>query len=165
MKKWHRGAGGQQRQRGFCSLNLQLRRGHVFLCCSPWILTPTQVCLYITVMNTNTFGSERFITTDIIRLCFKFQFWLKEAVALLVLNLLHSFSLRKRLFHMLSFHSSCQQMGVLQDTVHSLCLLQLWFQMSSLWCLHSWFSCRLEDIAAGSFYLSFIATSANMLWE
>lgn len=45
MKKWHGGASGQQRQRGFCSLNLQLRRGHVFLC-TPWILTPTQVCLF-----------------------------------------------------------------------------------------------------------------------
>lgn len=45
MKRWHWGASGQQRQRGFSSLNLQLRRGNVFLC-TPWILTPTQVCLF-----------------------------------------------------------------------------------------------------------------------
>lgn len=43
MKKWHWGAGGAQQQRGFCSFNLQLRRVHIFLC-TPWILTPTQVC-------------------------------------------------------------------------------------------------------------------------
>lgn len=48
-------------------------------------------------------------------------------------------------------HSPWQQMGVLQVTVHSLCLLQLWFQTSSLWCLHSWFSCCCVDIAAASF--------------
>lgn len=46
MKKWQWGGGGQQRQRGFCSLNLQQRRGHVFLC-TQWILTPTQVGLFI----------------------------------------------------------------------------------------------------------------------
>lgn len=45
MTKWHRGAGGQQRQRGSCSLKLQLISRHVFLC-TPWTLTPTQVCLF-----------------------------------------------------------------------------------------------------------------------
>lgn len=45
MKKWHLGAGGQQRARGFCSIKLQLRRGLVFVC-GQWILTPTQVCLF-----------------------------------------------------------------------------------------------------------------------
>lgn len=38
MKRWQRGAGGQQGQ-------LQLRRGPIFLC-APWISTPTQVCLF-----------------------------------------------------------------------------------------------------------------------
>lgn len=127
--------------------------------------------LYITVMNTNTFASglDRLITMAVILLDFALSLvsvttegkgWkdFSDSFTCLKLktqSLQMSCKWLSVLIEKVSFphavHSSCQQMGVLQVTVHSLCLLQLWFQMSSLWCLHSWFSCCCGDIAAASF--------------
>lgn len=59
MKKWHLGGSGQQRERGFFTLKPKLRRGQVHIC-SPWMLTPIQVCPFFALQNTkrNAFAME-----------------------------------------------------------------------------------------------------------